>query len=61
MAESKRFEVRKSGPGYDWLPAYCIVDTEKQVRAGAHSDEAAAQKHCAELNAESEDGEGAGA
>jgi hypothetical protein len=47
-----RFQVRKSGPGYEWLPAYCIVDTEKHVRAGAHNDEAAAREHCAELNAD---------
>jgi hypothetical protein len=49
--ESKeRFEVRASGPGYDWLPAFCVVDTVKQVRAGAWNTEAEADAHAAELN-----------
>ena len=46
----ERFEVRKSGPGYEWLPAWCVVDTEEQVRAAAYNDEASAREHCAELN-----------
>lgn len=52
QVEKERFQVRKSGPGYEWLPDWCIVDTEKQVRAGAYGDEATARQHCAELNSE---------
>jgi hypothetical protein len=52
MPRRERFEVRKCGPGYEWLPPYVIVDTERQVRVGAHSTESAAREHCDELNAE---------
>jgi hypothetical protein len=46
-----RFVVRASGPGYDWLPAWCVVDTVKQVRASAYDSEEDARAHAAELNA----------
>lgn len=52
MAEkTERFEVRdSSGPGWEWLPGWCVVDTVKQVRAAAYNDEATAAAHCSELN-----------
>lgn len=46
----ERFVVRKSGPGYEWLPAFCIVDTEKQVRASAYDDEDEANRDCDSRN-----------
>lgn len=49
----ERFEVRDAtGLGWDWLPDWCVVDTEKKVRVAAYDDEAAARKHCDELRAE---------
>lgn len=49
---SERFEVREAtGPAWDWLPDWVVVDTERQVRAAAYDDEASARAHCDELNA----------
>lgn len=51
--QQQRFEVRDAtGPGWDWLPDWCVVDTEKQVRVAAYDDEASARSHCDELNTE---------
>lgn len=44
----ERFQVRDA-TGWDWLPDWCVVDTEKQVRVAAYDDEAAARAHCEEL------------
>lgn len=51
----KRFEVRDaSGPGWDWLPDWCVVDTEKQIRVAAYNDEETARADCAERNEEAQ-------
>ncbi len=39
-----RFVVRECGPAYDWLPPWCVVDTEKRVRCSAYSTEADARQ-----------------
>lgn len=48
--ETKRFVVRECD--WEWLPDWLVIDTELEVRAGAHNDEESARKHCAELNGE---------
>lgn len=44
-----RFVVRDA-TDLDWLPDWCVVDTELQVRIAAYSDEAAAYIDAAERN-----------
>lgn len=52
MADRLRFQVRgATGPNWDWLPDWVVVDTEKEVRVAAYGDEGAARKDCAERNA----------
>lgn len=52
-SRAERFEVRDAtGPGWDWLPDWCVVDTEKQTRVAAYDDEAAARADCDERNRE---------
>lgn len=49
----QRFEVREAtGPAWDWLPDWLVIDTEREVRAAAYDDENAAREHCDELNQE---------
>lgn len=51
MTEEKRFQVRDAtGPGWEWLPDWCVVDTKRQVRVAVYDDEASARSHCDELN-----------
>jgi hypothetical protein len=51
QVEKERFEVRDAtGPGWDWLPDWCVVDTQKEIRVSAYDDEETARAHCAELN-----------
>jgi hypothetical protein len=51
QVEKERFEVRDAtGPGWDWLPDWVVVDTEQQVRVAAYDDEESARRHCGELN-----------
>lgn len=45
-----RFQVREAGAGYEWLPRWCVIDTERQVRVAAYSDEATARADCAGRN-----------
>jgi hypothetical protein len=53
MSGKDRYVIRDaSGPGWEWLPDWLVIDTEKEVRAAAYDDEDSARKHCAELNAE---------
>lgn len=61
MAE--RFQVRDAtGFGWDWLPDWCVVDTERQVRVAAYERHGEAAADCAERNrmAEADWAEGEG-
>jgi len=50
---SERFVVREAtGPAWNWLPDWLVIDTEKEVRAAAYNDEAAAIADAAERNEE---------
>jgi hypothetical protein len=49
----QRYVVRDaSGPGWEWLPDWCVVDTERQVRVAAYDEEGLAREDCAERNEE---------
>lgn len=50
---SERFVVREAtGPAWDWLPDWLVIDTEREVRAAAYNDEATARADAAERNKE---------
>lgn len=50
-----RFVVRgATGPAWDWLPDWLVIDTEKQVRAAAYNDEASAVADAAKRNGDSD-------
>ncbi len=39
----ERFVVREAtGPAWDWLPDWLVVDLERKVRVGAYDDEQSA-------------------
>jgi hypothetical protein len=51
----ERFQARDAtGPNWDWLPDWVVVDTERQVRVAAYNDRAAAAADCNERNRERE-------
>ncbi len=51
-----RFEARDAtGPGWEWLPYWCVVDTIRQVRVAAYSSEKEARRDAARRNAEPTD------
>lgn len=50
---NKRFVVREAtGPAWDWLPDWLVIDTEKKVRAAAYHDEKSAIFDASERNAD---------
>lgn len=49
--KQERFEVRDAtGPNWDWLPDWVVVDTEKQVRVAAYNNKDQASADAAERN-----------
>ncbi len=52
---SERFVIREAtGPEWDWLPDWLVIDTVRQVRAAAYNDKESAVADAAERNAEEE-------
>lgn len=50
---SERYVVRDaSGPGWEWLPDWCVVDTARQVRVAAYDAESSAYQDAAQRNQE---------